>query len=56
MVRHIAVFGSATETFTRKNLGRTVDESLEMFAPVVRRATGSGLRVRGHVSMCFGDP
>ncbi|MFD5264823.1 hydroxymethylglutaryl-CoA lyase [Streptomyces sp. NPDC058335] len=55
-VQHIAVFGSATETFARQNLGRTVDESLEMFAPVVRRATESGLRVRGYVSMCFGDP
>ncbi|WP_326731566.1 hydroxymethylglutaryl-CoA lyase [Streptomyces phaeochromogenes] len=55
-VRHIAVFASATETFAHKNLNRTVAESLEMFAPVVRRATERGLRVRGYLSMCYGDP
>ena len=55
-VRDIAVFGSATETFARRNLNRTVDESLEMFAPVVARAREAGLSVRGYLSMCFGDP
>jgi hydroxymethylglutaryl-CoA lyase len=55
-VRDIAVFGSATETFARRNLNRTVDESLQMFAPVVARARESGLSVRGYLSMCFGDP
>ncbi|USQ80802.1 hydroxymethylglutaryl-CoA lyase [Ornithinimicrobium faecis] len=55
-VKAVAVFGSATETFARKNLNRTVGESLEMFAPVVRRALDSGAWVRGYVSMCFGDP
>ena len=52
----IAIFGSATETFARKNLNRTVDESVEMFAPVVARAKDAGLWVRAYVSMCFGDP
>jgi hydroxymethylglutaryl-CoA lyase len=55
-VRDIAVFGSATETFARRNLNRTVDESLHMFAPVVARAREAGLSVRGYLSMCFGDP
>jgi hydroxymethylglutaryl-CoA lyase len=55
-VRDIAVFGSATETFARRNLNRTVDESLQMFAPVVARAREAGLAVRGYLSMCFGDP
>ncbi|MGV9315276.1 hydroxymethylglutaryl-CoA lyase [Streptomyces sp. NPDC003691] len=54
--RSIAVFGSATETFARRNLNRTVDESLAMFEPVVARAKGDGIRVRGYLSMCFGDP
>src|SRR6185437_11697448 len=52
----IAVFGSATETFAQRNLNRTVAESLEMFAPVVAGAKDRGLRVRGYLSMCFGDP
>ena len=55
-VRDIAVFGSATETFARKNLNRTVDESIEMFAPVVARAREAEVSVRGYISMCFGDP
>jgi hydroxymethylglutaryl-CoA lyase len=55
-VREIAVFGSATESFARANLNRTVEESLAMFEPVVARARAEGLRVRGYLSMCFGDP
>jgi len=54
--REVAVFGSATETFARKNLNRTVAESLAMFAPVIARARREGLAVRGYLSMCFGDP
>lgn len=52
----IAVFASATETFAQRNLNRTVEQSLEMFAPVVAGAREAGLTVRGYLSMCFGDP
>jgi len=52
----VAVFASATETFARRNLNRGLTESLEMFRPVVREATAAGARVRGYLSMCFGDP
>ncbi|OLT15582.1 hydroxymethylglutaryl-CoA lyase [Serinicoccus sp. CUA-874] len=55
-VTSIAIFGSATETFARKNLNRSVEESLQMFAPVVKRALDAGAWVRAYVSMCFGDP
>ncbi len=55
-VREIAVFGSATESFAKANLNRTVDESLAMFEPVVARAREAGATVRGYLSMCFGDP
>ncbi|MFF3289690.1 hydroxymethylglutaryl-CoA lyase [Streptomyces sp. NPDC003023] len=54
--REVAVFASATESFAKANLNRTVDEALTMFAPVVTRAVEHGLRVRGYLSMCFGDP
>jgi hydroxymethylglutaryl-CoA lyase len=54
--RHVAIFGSATETFARKNLNRSLDEQFAMFEPVVRRARDAGLDVRAYVSMCFGDP
>ncbi|WP_398660687.1 hydroxymethylglutaryl-CoA lyase [Streptomyces misionensis] len=52
----IAVFASATESFAKANLNRTVDESLSVFEPVVREAKDAGAHVRGYVSMCFGDP
>lgn len=54
--RHIAIFGSATETFAQKNLNRGLDEQFAMFEPTVRRAREAGLDVRAYVSMCFGDP
>ncbi len=55
-VRDVCVFASATETFARKNLNRSRDEALGMFAPVVAEATRGGMAVRAYVSMCFGDP
>jgi hydroxymethylglutaryl-CoA lyase len=54
--RHVAIFGSATESFARRNLNRSLDEQFVMFEPVVRRALDAGLDVRAYVSMCFGDP
>ncbi|WP_105974399.1 hydroxymethylglutaryl-CoA lyase [Streptomyces geranii] len=54
--RQVAVFASATESFAKANLNRTLDESLGVFEPVVRRAKDEGAHVRGYVSMCFGDP
>jgi hydroxymethylglutaryl-CoA lyase len=55
-VRHIAIFGSATESFAKRNLNRTLDGQFAMFEPVVARARAAGLAVRAYVSMCFGDP
>ena len=55
-VREIAIFGSATETFARRNLNRSLDEQFAMFEPTVVRAREAGLDVRAYVSMCFGDP
>ncbi|NEB04682.1 hydroxymethylglutaryl-CoA lyase [Streptomyces sp. SID13726] len=52
----VAVFASATESFAKANLNRTVDEALAMFEPVVGRAKAAGGHVRGYLSMCFGDP
>ncbi len=54
--RHVAIFGSATETFARRNLNRGLDEQFAMFEPTVARARDAGLDVRAYISMCFGDP
>jgi hydroxymethylglutaryl-CoA lyase len=55
-VREIAIFASATESFAKRNLNRTVEESIRMFEATVTRARYAGCAVRAYVSMCFGDP
>jgi hydroxymethylglutaryl-CoA lyase len=52
----IAVFTAASETFNRKNINATIDESIERFRPVVAAALASRLPVRGYVSTAFWCP
>lgn len=54
--RSVAIFGSATESFARRNLNSTTDGQMGLIEPVVRRAREAGLDVRAYLSMCFGDP
>ncbi|GGF47716.1 hydroxymethylglutaryl-CoA lyase [Marmoricola endophyticus] len=53
---HVAIFGSATDTFAQRNLNSSVEEQFAMFEPTVTRARSEGMDVRAYVSMCFGDP
>src|SRR5258705_6366426 len=55
-VTEIAVFAASTETFSRKNINQTIDESLATYAQVCDRARTSGLRVRAYLSTAFGCP
>jgi isopropylmalate/homocitrate/citramalate synthase len=55
-VREIAVFTAASETFSRKNVNASIEESFARFAPVLSRAKSAGMRVRGYVSCAFGCP
>jgi len=55
-VEEIAVFTAASETFNQRNINASIAESLQRFAPVVKRARDAGVRVRGYVSTCFGCP
>ncbi|BCR04916.1 3-hydroxy-3-isohexenylglutaryl-CoA/hydroxy-methyl glutaryl-CoA lyase [Desulfuromonas versatilis] len=52
----IAVFGAASESFSRKNINCSIAESLERFAAVIAKAQGYGMRVRGYVSCVLGCP
>lgn len=52
----IAVFGAASDTFSRRNVDCSVEESLARFAPVAAAARAAGLRVRGYVSCAAGCP
>ena len=45
-----AIFASASEGFSRKNINCTIAESLERFAPVAAAARSAGLPLRGYVS------
>lgn len=52
----LAVFTAATDAFTERNIGMTIDASLAAFAPVLRRAADLGWWRRGYVSTAFGCP
>jgi hydroxymethylglutaryl-CoA lyase len=52
----IAVFGAASESFTRKNINCSIAESLERFAPVAAAAWDADIRVRGYVSCVLDCP
>jgi hydroxymethylglutaryl-CoA lyase len=55
-VQDIAVFASATDAFAQRNINRTLATQWEMFEPTIAAARAGGMRVRGYVSMCWGDP
>ncbi len=52
----VAVFSAASEAFNRANINAGIDESLDRFAPVMRRAAADGISVRGYVSTVLGCP
>jgi hydroxymethylglutaryl-CoA lyase len=52
----IAVFASASESYSRKNLNRSRDEALDGYREIVGRAKDARLRVRGYLSMVIADP
>ncbi|WP_185983673.1 hydroxymethylglutaryl-CoA lyase [Aureimonas mangrovi] len=54
--REVAVFASASETFSQRNINCSIAESLERFGPVVAHAQGHGIKVRGYVSCVLGCP
>src|SRR4051812_21471145 len=52
----VAIFGAASESFSRKNINCSIAESLERFRPVAEQARKHGIRVRGYVSCVLGCP
>jgi hydroxymethylglutaryl-CoA lyase len=52
----IAVFTAASETFSQKNTNATIGQTLERFAPVIRRAASAGLPVRAYISCAVQCP
>jgi hydroxymethylglutaryl-CoA lyase len=52
----VAIFGAASETFSRKNINCSIAESLDRFRPVTEAAAKENIRVRGYVSCVLGCP
>jgi len=55
-VDEVAIFAAASETFSRKNINQSIDESLAAYAGVCADAKAAGLPVRGYLSTCFVCP
>ena len=55
-IPRIAIFASASETFSQKNINCSIKESLNRFAEVCFEAQNHNLRIRGYVSCAFGCP
>ncbi len=55
-VREIAVFAAATESFSQKNINCSIDDSLQRFEAVCRRALADNVRIRGYISCVLGCP
>lgn len=54
--RAIAVFTAASDAFAERNIGMTVEASLDAFRPVLARANQLGWWARAYVSTAFGCP
>ncbi|XP_068183895.1 3-hydroxy-3-methylglutaryl-CoA lyase, cytoplasmic [Antennarius striatus] len=52
----VAVFGSASETFSKKNINCSIDESLLRFEEVINTAKKKQIAVRGYISCALGCP
>ncbi|HEX4325740.1 MAG TPA: hydroxymethylglutaryl-CoA lyase [Burkholderiales bacterium] len=52
----VAIFGAASESFSRRNINCSIAESLERFLPVAEAARAAGVKVRGYVSCVVGCP
>ncbi|WP_004472788.1 hydroxymethylglutaryl-CoA lyase [Leptospira santarosai] len=54
--KEVAVFTAASESFTKKNINRTITESIDGFKEIFKLAKDDGIRVRGYVSTVIDCP
>lgn len=55
-IREVAVFGACSESFSKKNINCTIDESFDRFKEVIVAAKKKKIKVRGYLSTAFGCP
>jgi hydroxymethylglutaryl-CoA lyase len=53
--KEVAIFGAASESFSKKNINMSIDEALGKQGEVATSALASGLTVRGYVSCVVGE-
>lgn len=54
--QEVAVFGAASDSFSKNNVNCTSKESIERFRPIFEHAKKDGIKVRGYVSTVIGCP
>ncbi len=52
----VAIFGAASEAFSKKNINCSIAESLERFRPVAEAARAAKVKLRGYISCVLGCP
>jgi hydroxymethylglutaryl-CoA lyase len=55
-VKSVSIFTAASDTFNKRNINMTIEESFANYAPVAARARSEGMSVRGYISTAFGCP
>ena len=55
-MKEVAVFGAASETFSKTNINCSIEESLDRFKIVCDKALENNIKVRGYVSCVLGCP
>jgi hydroxymethylglutaryl-CoA lyase len=55
-LKEIALFSATSDSFTKKNVNATVEETFERINEVAIAAKEDGIRIRGYVSTAFGCP
>lgn len=55
-IKHIAVFGACTESFSKKNINCSIKESFKRFEYILKESQKRNIKVRGYLSVAFGCP
>lgn len=55
-VKEIAIFAASSDSFSKKNINCSIEESFERFEPVIALAKKNKIKIRGYLSTCFGCP
>ena len=55
-IKEVAIFAACTESFSKKNINCSIEESFQRFLPVLALARKNKIKVRGYLSVCFGCP